>query len=294
MARPVKTCMRFAIAALISCFAVAPVAHAQLPSLNEQPWMGYFAAFKNKRYQFGLSAQGDIKLTPMGDRGDPVSFQIAISILAGIEETMPDGKITMRQIKIESLETKDAATDELEKVSLRGKVTGDAAFEMNLEQTRGIVFIGGRILDPGTLTKNPIRFVVRVKFPTAYPNDKKAQANIDPKDDKKADKATKAFLKKIEDDQIDLKWTDGKRVKQDMGEEVDAASKELNGPGISSAEVEIAAYKGKRLLFTAAPNSAMTLKNDKPGPLHEGFTINWLADTAKDTEGKARLAIEVK
>jgi hypothetical protein len=31
-----------------------------------------------------------------------------------------------------------------------------------------------------------------------------------------------------------------------------------------------------------------------PKPLHEGFMIVWMADTAKDPEGKARLAIEVR
>ena len=36
------------------------------------------------------------------------------------------------------------------------------------------------------------------------------------------------------------------------------------------------------------------LWNAKPAPLHEGFTINWVPDAAKDTDGKARLAIEVK
>jgi hypothetical protein len=38
----------------------------------------------------------------------------------------------------------------------------------------------------------------------------------------------------------------------------------------------------------------MNLQNSKAAPLHEGFTIIWAADTAKDPEAKARLAMEVK
>jgi hypothetical protein len=91
-----------------------------------------------------------------------------------------------------------------------------------------------------------------------------------------------------------VKWTDGKRIKKDFEEVVDATSKDLNGPGISSAEVTASGYQGNRLIFTAAPNSAMSLQNAAPGPLHEGFLIFWTADTAKDPDGKARLAIEVK
>ena len=62
---------------------------------------------------------------------------------------------------------------------------------------------------------------------------------------------------------------------------VEAASKELNGPGIAAAEIEIAAYKGKKFLFIASENSAMTLWNSKVEPLHEGFTINWHAGCRK-------------
>jgi hypothetical protein len=47
-------------------------------------------------------------------------------------------------------------------------------------------------------------------------------------------------------------------------------------------------------VFTAGTGSAMDLWNAKEQPLHEGFSINWKADPAKDKDGKARLAIEVK
>lgn len=257
---------------------------AQLPSLNKAPWLGYYAAYANKRFQIGLSSQGKIVLTPISDKGDPMSFQLAVDIEAGIEEAMPDGKLVMRKIKAETLAAKEPATDELEKVLITGKVTGDAAFELNIEQDRGTIYIGGRMTDPGTLTRNPAGFVLRVKIPSLYRNQKL--------DDKRAEKA---FQDKIEDDRIDLRWTDGKRIKQDFEKPLLLqGNKEINGPGISSLELEAAAYRGRRFIFTAGPDSVMTLWNAKEQPLHEGFSINWKADTAKDKDGKARLAIVVK
>lgn len=273
-------------AVLLSGFFAFPKANATLPSLEEQPWIGYYAAFANKRFNFGVTPQVNIEMAPMSRKGVPVGKKLAINIDAGIEETLPDGKVVMKQIKVDTLESGDPASDEFEKISIRGKVTGDAQFELNLEQKRGIIFIGGRVLDPGSLTKNPIRFAVRVGIPNGYPDSKG--------NDKPTDKSSKAFLKKIKDDLLTVKWTDGKRVKQDFATPVDAASKDLNGPGIASAEVELSSYHGNRLLFTAAPNSAILLQNPGVAPLHEGFKIVWAADAAKDPDGKARLAIEVK
>jgi hypothetical protein len=281
--------------ALIAGLSALPKAGAELPSLNKQPWIGYYVGFTSKRFNFGVTAQGNIELNPMNSKGVPVGKKLAIAIDAGIEEILPDGKVIMKQFKVDTLESEQVATEKLEKAVIRGKVTGDAEFELNLEQNRGIIFIGGRVLNPGTLTKNPIRFVVRARIPNAYPAAENKPGDAPDDDDKKkAKKSGKAFLKKIEDDALVVKWTDGKKVKKDFAETVEAASKEINGPGIASAEITISGHHGNRLVFTAAPNSAMTLRNPIPRPLHEGFVIVWAADTAKDPDGKTRLAIEMK
>lgn len=269
---------------LLAACAVLPRASAQLASLDEKPWLGYFAAYADKRFQIAMEAKGAIVLTPMNEKGTPVSSKIAIHIEAGIEEVAPDGKVVLRRIKPESLASQEPPSDDFEKFTVTGKVTGDAAFELHMAQDRGTITIGGRVTDPGTLTKLPIRFVVRVKFPDIYPYEKVADKQHD-----------KAFLKKIEDDRLELKWTDGKRVKQDFEPMVEAASKELNGPGIAAAQVEVASYKDRRLLLMASPGSSMSLWNAKTAPLHEGFTLSWLPpDPAKDPKGEARLSIEVK
>lgn len=314
------------LASVLFSAAAIQSACAQLPSLNEPPWLGYYSVFASKRYQFTIAADGNISLVPANEKGDPVAKTLAIPIDILIQEMMPDGKPVWKQVNAQSLASTQPATDKLAKTVITGKVTGDAAFEATIEQARGAISIGGRITDPGTLTKNPIRFSIRVKFPNAYPKavveekkedskektkeeireEKRAERKAkreaeDKKDAKKGDKKTDKkeggdaeVLKKIEKDRIDMKWTDGTRKKLSLIDEVDATSKDINGPGIAGAEIEIGAYQGRKFLFIASPNSAMTLANDKTEPLFQGFWLNWTPDPAKDKEGKARLTFEAK
>lgn len=268
--------------AVALCAAVLPAA-AQLPSLDKQPWLGHFAAHQNKRFQVGITGQGRMALTPMGDKDAPFSPTYAVNIVFGIEEMLPGGGTTLKEIKTETLESSQPASDDFEKLVIRGKVTGDAAFEVFIEQERGEISIGGRVTDPGTLTKNPLRFAVRAKIPNVYTKEKT-----------ETKKEIKMFEKKMKDDRIDLKWTDGKRLKHNFYEELNASSKEVNGPGIAAAQIEIGAYKGREFIFMASENSAITLSNEKPGGLHQGFTLHWTPDDKKDPEGKARLNFEVK
>lgn len=270
-------------ASLLVSAASIQTAAAQLPFLDESPWLGYFGVFENNRFQFTFAAQGKVSIIPLDEKGKPVSGIMTIPLIYGIEEVLPDGRTQMKKIDPASLESTDKATDKFQKAVIRGKVTGDATFEATFEVDHGMISIGGHVTDPGKLTKNPLRFAVRVKLPNAYSKVKKEEK-----------KDLKAFEKKIKSDRIDLKWTDGKRLKKSFDESVDVTTKEINGPGISNAEVEIGAYKDRKFDFTASENSSMRLWNDKPGPLHEGFWITWQADAVKDPQGKARFSIQVK
>jgi hypothetical protein len=256
---------------------------AELPTITEKPWLGYFAAFANKRYEFGISSQGKITLTPIGDKGDPVAQSLIIVISPVLEEVKTDGQVSIKKILPESLESSQAKTAKLEKVVIRGKVAGDASFEVTVGQDRGVISMGGRLIDPGTLGKNSVRFSIRAKIPAAYRYVKKTTK-----------KETEAFEDKIEDDRLDLKWSDGKRKKQDLIESVDVSSKEFNGSGIMDLEADFAAYKGKKIHFFSSPECAMTLFSEKKAPLHQGFEIRWTPDPGKDPQGKARLSFEVK
>jgi len=293
----VKANLSPVVAIALATLTISPRSNAELPVLQNEPWLGYFAGFSNKRFHLGVTPQGDIEMYPLTGKNDPVGKQLAIKIDAGVEETQATGRVVIKKIKEESLESSESPTGKLEKTSIRGEVTGGAKFELNIEQARGIIYLGGRILDRGKLTKNPLRFVVRVNVPNMYPyqdHDPGTAEDSKREKEKKAQKVGKAFQKKVKSDLLLLTWTDGNRVRQDFEKIVDVTSPTFNGPGITSVDVDASSYEGKRLVFTAAPNSAMTLRNPSPAPLHEGFTIIWAADSSKDPQNKAKLAMEVR
>jgi hypothetical protein len=268
-----KTCL----VALVTC---APPLAAQLPTLNEQPWLGYFAASEQKDYSVGITSAGEIVLIPMNEKGESISESLKAKIQVGVLETLPDGKETLRQVIAESLSSSEGVTDRLGKTTIRGKVNGDAAIEIELAVERGALTIGGRVTDPGKLTKTAICLGARIRFPNFYAGVKR--------DEKSAEKL---FQNRIKKDRLDLKWTDGKRVKLPFDKVVDASSKELNGPGIASAQLEVSAYKDKQFVITASEDSVMKLSNPKSAPLHEGFSITWGANPDKAT---GRVSIVLK
>jgi hypothetical protein len=266
---------------LLSCAAQPPV-RAQLPT-NEPPWLGDFAVFANRHYQLRISTQGKITLTPQRENRKSSGRSLALPVSIIVEESLPNGRTRLKKILPQTLLSGDKPSTQLEKTVIRGQASGGVAFEVCIEQVHGVLTFGGGLLEQGPPRKNPLRFSLCVQFPSAYPREKKADKQ-----------AAKAFQKKIDDDRIDLIWTDGKRKKQAFGQALDAAAPALNGPGIASAYVEINAYDGTRFRFTASPNSAMTLSNERNQPLHQGFALHWTPEATLDPEHKARLGLEVR
>lgn len=275
-----------ALATLVCAISFTGLASAELPTLSQPPLLGFHTAYMNKKYQFGIAGNGEITLKMVDNKGvvSPSPFHVKFTI--GVEETLPDGKTLLRAIKLETLESAQTPNGNFEKTVLTGKVNGDAVVEATFEQARGLISVGGRVIEPGTL-KNPLRFTARLYFPTPYPHD----LDIDKSTDKKA---VKTFEEKIKNDRISMKWTDGKGKKLGFSESVDATTTEINGPGISAAEIEVSLSAGKKFTLTSSANTAMKLWNAKPAPLYRGFTFHWSPDPAKNVDGKARISIELK
>lgn len=283
---------RLGVAILLFALTGIQSATAELPALTKKPWMGHFAVFKNRNYEITISNQGEMRLSPHTKDGEIFGAYLAFPISIGIEEILPDGRIHWLGILPESLESADPATDKLEKAVIRGKVTGGAAFEATIEEARGIISIGGRVTDPGTATKNPLRFHVLTTIPYFY-------GGVE----KDTPEKLKEFEATIKNDYVETKTTDGKRHKESFITPVNAGSPEITGPGIASAEIELALFQTRKLLLAASENSLMKFANANQAPtatgtreraLYEGIIITWTADPAKDPHGRARLAIQVK
>ena len=262
-------------------------AFAQLPAMDKAPWLGYFAAHEGRPFKFGVTSRGEIKLTPLNNKGVEFGPHMALPILIGIEEIQPDGKTDMKPIRVDTLKSGQTPTDKLERIVLQGKVSAEASFEAVIEQKSGVISIGGRMLDKGQFKKNPVRFAVRVKVPNNYPWTTEERWKSDPK-------KVAAFLKKIESDSIELNRSDKKRVTWTLEKPVDAASGDLTGPGVSRIELRMQSFGDNKLLFNASENSVMTISNTPNSPLYQGFTLTWIPDPEKDKDGKARLGLTVK
>ena len=97
-------------ASLIGATGILPVS-AELPGLSEKEWLGHFVGFGNKRFQFGVTTQGKAAIRVTGKKGEPLNQRLAIAVDLLVEEILPDGKITVKQIMPETLESAQAATD---------------------------------------------------------------------------------------------------------------------------------------------------------------------------------------
>lgn len=269
-------------AGLMGVVGILPV-RAALPSLAEKEWLGYFVGVHHRAFQFGFTCQGKAMIKPMGKKGEWVGSSLMIPVSFQVLETRPDGKVVSRKIQPDSLESAQLATDKPQNVVIKGKVTGDTGFEIFINEERGELSLGGRMLEPGT-SKNPLRFVIEVRIPDVYAEAKQGG-------DKKA---VKAFEEKTRGDRLQLVWTDKKRVKQSLTDKVDVSRAEISGPGIAAVQLELGAYDGKNIEFAASENSSIKLVNKPSAALIEGFSMSWTADSAKDPQGKARLSISMK
>jgi hypothetical protein len=282
---PLRT---IAVAAMLPFIQDIPPASAELPMM-EQPWLGYFAVAEERSFRFLISAQGSFEIIVLTKDGSEIALPLALQFLA--QETLPDGSVRDLLMKPDTLESADPATAKLKKTVFRSKLTdqatGQPTIEVTLEIASGTILANARITDKGAFDKNPLRPVIRAVFPVFYVNENSVKAEWDKKQ-------IKEFEKRIGRDSVTLKRLDGKRVKLGCVDKTDPKTKDVNGTGSSSAEVEISDYQNRKIEFLAAPNSSLTLAYTAPVPLHNGFYLQWSADPAKDPEGKAKLAISIK
>ncbi len=269
-------------ASLVGLLTILPLS-AELPSLNEKDFLGYFIAYQTKSAQFGLASDGKISIKVLDDKGSPVSSRLTVTINFKIEQTLPNGKIVNLKINPEALESTQPATMKPKNVTFKGTLENGVTFEVCASEERGALLLGGRLLNPSEV-KNPTRFGIEVKFPNALPEIRGELSK----------KEIKAFEDKIKDDKVDIVRVDGKKVKIPGDKPVDPSAADFGGPGITSLSAEFSTYQKKEIQIIASPNSSMIFTSKETEPMQKGFVLKWSADLVKDPEGKARMAVMVK
>ena len=260
---------------LFALLAIVPVSAGELPLLSKQPWLGKYMGTDTRDFRFYVKDSGEAQLLPAKEKEGFISDTFAIRFVPLIEETTADGKVVSKLVAKDGWEAVTPATEDPKKITYRGKVAGDATFEVNIELEGGKISAGGKLLEKGALN-NP-RFVLRIQVPFIYKNEKDA----------------KKLEEKSKKDKMELVRTDGKKLKLEMTKPLDAAGPEYSGPGLTQARIEIAGY-GHRMDVAATPGGSFDLSNKDAKALIEGFTLAWKQDPAKDPEGKARFSFELK
>jgi hypothetical protein len=264
-------------------------ANAQLPMAKDAPELGYFALLAEKKLKFGINTGGEIEIQPLNREKNPEGELLKIE--PSIVETLPGGSEVPRRLVANTLETKEAPAARLAKTSFRGKADNDALMEVSVEASRGVIFLGGRILEKGK-SINPQHVGFAIPMHHVYNGDTNRIAEIENAEEKEEEQ--KAFMKKTRNDSISLRLAGGKRLKYKMQEPIEPLIEKIKGAVIEQVELAYAAYPDHKFLFTAAPGSQITLVAGDGTPLHKSLSIHWKANPEKDPEGKARLALQVK
>jgi hypothetical protein len=264
-------------------------ANAQLPMAKDAPELGYFALLMEKKLKFGINTEGEIEIQPLNRERNPEGELLKIE--PSIVETQPGGNAIPRRLVANTLETKEAPAARLTRTSFRGKADNDALMEVSVEASRGVIFLGGRILEKGQ-SINPQHVGFAIPMHHVYTGDTNRIAEIENAEEKEEEQ--KAFMKKTRNDSISLRLAGGKRLKYKMQEPIEPLNEKIKGVAIEQVELEYAAYPDHKFLFTAAPNSEIALVAGNGSPLHTALSIHWKANPEKDPEGKARLALQVK
>lgn len=256
---------------LAACIFLHPsAADADLPCLKKQPWIGYFIGMETKKkFRFGVTAKGQGVLSPLKSDGEPVYMNDPIQINFDVLETTPEGKIIRKQFQSDSLATdQEACEDPNGPVTFRGKVTGNATFEVTVIPERGGFSVSGRLTDKGTIT-NPLHFEISTDF-TPYVSK--------PGDE---DSEIKRFQKRAKKDILRYETVSQKREKLEFLEEANPAT--TVAEALSSAQIETDGYGGIEIALQTSEKSKLTFDDKGSRPLWKGFTLRWKVDDGVDS-----------
>jgi hypothetical protein len=264
---------------------------AQLPSLSQSPWLGFFAGHQGTRGMCGILADGSLYYNHADNLGS-VSSGSPHHIYPAVQETLPDGKFRVRRLLPETLKTETEPTDKPDKVTYSGQVKSGATIDVTVEFTRRDISIGGRIVDPGP-GKNPQSFILYTQAPPYYLmyGESKTLKEGTPEEKKKLEQQIARQRTVAAKESLLLRKLDGKSIKQPLLDSVDLSSPDFNGDGFNEVEADFEWLKDRKIRITATEGSRMMLSGKKRPIFKHHFYITWMQDSAAKSPGKSRMVI---
>lgn len=281
-----------AVAWLASGFASL---YAELPTLKNAPWLGFFAGHTGPRGMFGIAQDGSLYYNHLNDETTASSGYFHRTYPA-VAETRPDGTVIIHRLLRETLRTEMEATDKPGTVTYRGQVKGGASIEVVVEFTRRDVSIGGRIVDPGS-GNHPLQFCFYTQAPAYYLTygEKRILREGTAEEKAKLEGQIARQKSNAAKESLGLRRLDGKRVKLPLLDKVDLSSPTLNGDGFTAIEVDLGCLKGRKIGITATEGSRMKLSHKEPRPIFKyHYYFTWMEDPAASPAGRARMVFTTR
>lgn len=257
---------------------------AELPTMQEKDWLGVFAAMEGRNYDFKVRTHGGSEML-MKKNKKVVSIHSVFAVRCVLLE-QEGKKWVKRTLDKDSLESKQEASLDLEKVAYTANFTGDTKLGITHEFDGEEVLVGVKVLEKKT--KNPLRIGMEVVVPDLYKLHGK-------------DKPTEREMKKkLKDFEIRMISTDGKtKLKLDGGDVVEEefkldAKDQLGDKTVKYFSIESDKMGDNQLVLTTEEEDYGEMEIKQTKPLYHGLTVRWFPKEDKIGKEGCRLKIEVK
>ncbi len=147
-----------------------------LPFLDIKDWLGYHALSKGKYHAIGLNQDGEINLFFM-KRDAKINVRTPVELKLRIErkEKKVGSKWSTKSIKTDGFINPPKASEEAEKVTLHGVITGDIEFKIEASFTKeGVLMNAGFVGEPSDAAKADYRISLSSKVYEMYSMSKTA------------------------------------------------------------------------------------------------------------------------
>lgn len=272
----------------------------RLPSMSDEPWLGFLSGYSRKNFEFGVNDEGQSEIYLLGQRNEKrVGHTRTIKIYAEVLVETAAGKFSTKKLKEEEgFATEMKAGLDHKEVKFTAESSGDAKVEITVKYDRNRIIMDGRILDRGTLKDGKLYLVYKVRIPAMYG---RSYESADEKKLKRVMRKDKFRFTRAENK---------KRVSLKTYEEVDLRDDDKAKGGVTDITVDMSAQEGNVFIFTTlAGTDVIELENkyfDKKAPLWKGYTVKWKREftetddvpkgnsKAKPTQGISPFVIEIK
>lgn len=246
------------LAILLACTPAVP---AQLPSIDKKPWENYFIVLKNRKFQFGITKDGEAMFYPLSKRGEIISESNPIIFKIEILESKSDGKSTSKKIDPASLKSDQTAALNPEKpFTYTGSVTGDATFEITITPSRDGFAITGKITDKGKLTA-PLNLSISMGL-RPYP-----------KDATRTEDEIKSFNQRVKRDKFEATIASGNKKSYDFPDGANFFTDMPNG--VESLSMKSEGHDFTEFNVSVGGRSKITF-NDKNQIVADGVDFSWV------------------